>query len=72
VERTLLVTPLSPTANRARGILLVRLGRHEEAVEQLEAYLHVAPGSADAEHVQEMVDALKEGRSPTLEDMDDA
>ena len=72
VERTLLITPLSPTANRARGMLLVRLGRHEEAVEQLQAYLHVAPGSADAEHVQEMVDALKEGRSPLPEDTEDA
>ncbi len=71
VERVLVVTPLSPSANRARGMLLVRLGRHEEALEQLEAYLHVAPGSTDAEHVQEMVDALKEGRPPSPDDLDD-
>ncbi len=71
VERTLLITPLSPSANRSRGMLLVRLGRHEEAIEQLEAYLHVAPAPADADHVQEMVDALKEGRPPAPEDLDD-
>ncbi len=71
VERTLLITPLSPSANRSRGMLLVRLGRHEEAIEQLEAYLHVAPGSADADHVQEMVDALRQGQEPSTEELDE-
>lgn len=71
VERMLLITPLSPSANRSRGMLLVRLGRYPEAVEQLEAYLHVAPGQAGADHVQEMVDTLKRGNLPPPEDLDD-
>lgn len=64
VERLLMLMPTAPTENRARGILLARLGRHAEAALQLEKYLRVAPGAADAERVEGMLRDLKAGRSP--------
>ncbi|MGD8322215.1 MAG: transglutaminase-like domain-containing protein, partial [Gemmatimonadota bacterium] len=42
VERILLIQPTSRGENRARGLLLARLGRRDEAVEQLQAYLDLA------------------------------
>ncbi len=63
VERMLLIQPTSRGENRARGLLLARMGRRDEAVEQLEAYLDLAPGAGDAERIREMVDDLKAGRS---------
>lgn len=62
VERLLMITPLAPMESRSRGVLLARLGRHEEAVEQLEAYLRVSPAAADSEAVEEMVRELRMGR----------
>jgi len=62
VERLLMITPTSPTESRARGILLARLGRHEDAVQQLEAYLRVSPSADDRGHVQEIVRELRSGR----------
>lgn len=44
VERILMLTPTAPAENRSRGLLLVRLGRRNEAAKQLEKYLRVAPG----------------------------
>ena len=62
VERLLMITPTSPTESRARGILLARLGRHEDAARQLEAYLRVSPSADDRGHVQEIVRELRSGR----------
>lgn len=62
VERLLMITPTAPTESRSRGMLLARLGRHEEAARQLEAYLRVSPSAQDKRHVQEMVEALRAGR----------
>ena len=64
VERTLMLTPTAPTENRSRGFLLARLGRREEAATQLEKYLRVAPGAADADRVEDMLRDLKAGRDP--------
>ncbi len=64
VERTLMLTPTAPSENRSRGLLLARLGRRDEAAEQLEKYLRVAPGAADAERVETMLRDLKAGRDP--------
>lgn len=65
VERMLMITPLAPTESRSRGVLLARLGRHEEAVQQLEAYLRVSPAAEDLEAVEEMVRELRAGRDVT-------
>ncbi len=44
---------------RDRGVVQSRLGRYEEAIEDLRGYLDQAPSSADAEAVRELVDHLK-------------
>ena len=62
VERLLMISPTSPTESRARGILLARLGRHEDAARQLEAYLRVSPLADDRGHVQEIVRELRAGQ----------
>lgn len=64
VERILMLTPTAPAENRSRGVLLARLGRHEEAATQLEKYLRVAPGAADADRVEDMLRDLRAGRDP--------
>ena len=64
VERILMLTPTAPTENRSRGLLLARLGRREEAATQLEKYLRVAPGAADADRVEDMLKDLRAGRDP--------
>ncbi len=64
VERVLMLTPTAPTENRSRGLLLARLGRRAEAATQLEKYLRVAPGAADADRVEDMLRDLKAGRDP--------
>lgn len=64
VERTLMLTPTAPSENRSRGLLLARLGRRDEAARQLEKYLRVAPGAADADRVEDMLRDLKAGRDP--------
>ena len=61
VERLLMITPMAPAESRSRGVLLARLGRLEEAAEQLEAYLRVAPTATDAPRVVEMVRTLRAG-----------
>ncbi|MBT8488870.1 MAG: tetratricopeptide repeat protein [Gemmatimonadetes bacterium] len=61
VERLLMITPTAPLQSRSRGMLLARLGRHEEAADQLEAYLRVSPSAEDKQHVEELVQQLREG-----------
>ncbi len=62
VERLLMIRPTAPVESRSRGLLLARLGRHEEAVHQLEAYLRVSPSAGDRADVQEIVRELRAGR----------
>ena len=62
VERLLMIRPTAPVESRSRGLLLARLGRHEEAAKQLEAYLRVSPSAQDRDDVREMVRELKAGR----------
>lgn len=62
VERLLMITPTAPVESRSRGVLLARLGRHDEAARQLEAYLRVSPSAEDKVHVQQMVKNLRAGR----------
>jgi regulator of sirC expression with transglutaminase-like and TPR domain len=64
VERILLIHPTAQSEIRDRGTLLARLGRTEEALEQLEWYLGAAPEANDVERIQALVDELREpGRS---------
>jgi regulator of sirC expression with transglutaminase-like and TPR domain len=64
VERILMITPTAPAESRTRGVLLARLGRHEEAAAQLEAYLRVSPAATDAPRVEAMMRDLRAGRHP--------
>lgn len=64
VERLLMITPTAPAESRSRGVLLARMGRHEEAADQLEAYLRVSPAARDAGRVKAMVRDLRAGKEP--------
>lgn len=59
VERILLLRPDLPGERRTGGMLLARLGRREEAVEQLLTYLDAVPDAADAERVRTLVRHLR-------------
>jgi regulator of sirC expression with transglutaminase-like and TPR domain len=61
VERILLLRPIAPGEIRDRGVILARLGRKEEALEQLEAYLNVAPAASDSERILGLVEELRHG-----------
>ncbi len=61
VERILLIRPIAAGEIRDRGVILARMGRREEAVRQLEAYLSVASDAADTERILGMVAELKSG-----------
>ncbi len=61
VERIQLIRPIAPGEIRDKGVILARLGRREEALEQLEAYLNVAPGASDTERILGLVEDLKSG-----------
>ena len=61
VERILLLRPISPAEIRDRGVILARMGRRREALEQLEAYLNVAPEASDSQRIQGMVEELRNG-----------
>ena len=62
VDRILLIRPIAPGEIRDKGVILARMGRNREALEQLEAYLNLAPESKDSQRILEMVSELKEGR----------
>ena len=61
VECLLLVQPASPGSVATRACLLLRLGRKEEATEQLRRYLDCAPGAADAKRIGSLVRRLEAG-----------
>jgi regulator of sirC expression with transglutaminase-like and TPR domain len=61
VERILLLRPIAPAEIRDRGVILARMGRRREALEQLEAYLNVAPEASDSQRIQGMVEELRNG-----------
>ena len=61
VERILLIRPIAVGEIRDKGVILARLGRNEEALEQLEAYLNVASEAPDSQRIMGMVEDLKNG-----------
>jgi regulator of sirC expression with transglutaminase-like and TPR domain len=64
VERILLIRPIAVGEIRDKGVILAKLGRTEEALEQLEAYLSAAPEAPDSERILGMVENLKGGYQP--------
>ena len=62
VERLLILHPGSRGDLRARGLILARLGRREEAAQQLSAYLELTPGAGDAARIRALVEDLRAGR----------
>jgi regulator of sirC expression with transglutaminase-like and TPR domain len=61
VERILLIRPIAAAEIRDRGVILAKLGRRDEALQQLEAYLNVAPEASDSRRIQVMVEELRNG-----------
>jgi len=59
IEHLLLLRPDSPGERRDRGMLLVKLGRASEAMEQLQEYLDYAPQAADASRVRSLLERLE-------------
>lgn len=59
VERILLIRPIAPGEIRDKGVILARMGRTREALEQLQAYLSVAPDAADSHRILGMLEELK-------------
>lgn len=64
IERVLLVDPSLTGEQRDRGMILARLGRRGEAVEQFRAYLDFSPGAADASSVRGMIERLERDLPP--------
>jgi regulator of sirC expression with transglutaminase-like and TPR domain len=62
VDRILLIRPIAAEEIRDKGVILARMGRNQEALEQLEAYLNVAPQANDSKRILQMVSHLREGR----------
>jgi regulator of sirC expression with transglutaminase-like and TPR domain len=60
VERILLIRPISVAEVRDKGVILAKLGRKEEALEQLNAYLNAVPEAPDSERIMSMVEELKD------------
>jgi regulator of sirC expression with transglutaminase-like and TPR domain len=64
VERMLILRPDGPEEHRARGVLLARLGRREEAIEDLRRWLVSAPVAADADGIRRLLARLERGGQP--------
>ena len=60
IELLLVLRPEARGEVRDRGIMLARIGRYDEAIEQLEMYLDFAPGATDAPRVRDYIMRLSE------------
>jgi regulator of sirC expression with transglutaminase-like and TPR domain len=58
VDRILILRPASAVERRDRGLLLARIGRTHEAVEDLERYLDYSPAAHDAQRVRTLIEEL--------------
>ena len=61
VEMILLVRPVASGETRDRGVILARMGRKEEALMQLEAYLNAVPEAVDSHRILGLVQELRNG-----------
>lgn len=59
MERIILINPASSARVRDYGLLLAANGKMKEAVEELERYLAMVPGSADAESIRNQINAIR-------------
>ncbi len=59
IERILMLRPTLKGAVRDRGMVLAKMGRHEDALEHLEAYLATSPEADDVGHIGELVQRLR-------------
>lgn len=59
VERTQLLVGERADDVRDRGLLLVRLDRAAEAVRELDRYLHLAPGAADRDEIEQLLQGIR-------------
>jgi regulator of sirC expression with transglutaminase-like and TPR domain len=72
VERLLIIQPDSRADLRARGLILARMGRKDEAVAQLREYLNLTPSAGDLERIRSMMEDLEAGRSISDDQENDA
>jgi regulator of sirC expression with transglutaminase-like and TPR domain len=61
VERILLLRPVAPVETRDRGVILARMGRKDEALKQLEAYLNAVPEASDSQRIHGLLEELRNG-----------
>jgi regulator of sirC expression with transglutaminase-like and TPR domain len=59
MERIILINPDSPGRIRDYGLLLAANGKMNEAIEELERYLAMVPGSDDAESIRNQINAIR-------------
>ena len=64
VERLLILCPDRAAEIRARGVLLARIGRREEAIDQLRRWLASAAAGRDADRVRRLTLRLERGGEP--------
>jgi len=64
VERLLILCPDGATEIRARGVLLARVGRSEEAIDDLRTWLVSAAAGRDADRVRRLIVRLERGGGP--------
>lgn len=67
VERILLLRPDAAPERRTLGVLLARMGRRAEAVEELRRYLASGAEMRDRARIEDMVESLEAGGHPDEE-----
>ena len=61
VERLLILCPDRAAENRARGVLLARVGRREDAIEHLRGWLASAGAGSETDRVRRLIQRLERG-----------
>jgi len=69
VERLLLLRPDAASERRTLGMLLARMGRRDEAVDELRRYLATGPEGRERARIEEIVDQLVTGDEPDAEEL---
>jgi len=69
VERLLLVRPDAASERRALGMLLARLGRRDEAVDELRRYLATGPEGRERARIEGIVERLTTGVDPDPQEL---
>ena len=64
VERMLILRPEGAEEHRARGVLLARLGRRDEALDQLRRWIGTAAPGPDVDRARRLIIRLERGGEP--------